>query len=183
MSFDEDGLVELLAKKGADEAVDALPSGIKKDKDATAETIENNVRKLITDEQPINPKYYDRMSELLDALIEKRRKEALDYKEYLEELQALAKKLVQPEEEGAYPDEITSPAQRALYDNLGEDAVLALELDGAIRDVHRDDWRGNLMKEREILKAIKRVLASAETNGSVAEAADILDLAKQQHEY
>jgi type I restriction enzyme R subunit len=44
-----------------------------------AETIENNMRKVIIDEQPINPKYYEKMSELLDALIEQRRKEALTY--------------------------------------------------------------------------------------------------------
>ena len=34
----------------------------------------------------MNPKYYDKMSELLDALIEERRQEALDYKDYLEKL-------------------------------------------------------------------------------------------------
>jgi hypothetical protein len=37
-------------------AVDALPGGIKKSQQSVAETIENNVRKLIVDEQPINPK-------------------------------------------------------------------------------------------------------------------------------
>ena len=64
--------------------MDALPEGIRSNKEAVAETIENNVRKLIIDEQPINPKYYERMSELLDALIEQRRQEALDYQKYLE---------------------------------------------------------------------------------------------------
>ena len=51
----------------------ALPEGIRKNQKRVAETIENNVRKLIIDEQPINPKYYEKMSELLDALIEQRR--------------------------------------------------------------------------------------------------------------
>ena len=50
-------------------AVNALPEGIRENQEAVAETIENNVRKLIIDEQPINPKYYEKMSELLDALI------------------------------------------------------------------------------------------------------------------
>ena len=44
----------------------------------------------------LNPKYYDKMSELLDALIAQRRKEALDYKKYLEQIIALAKKVVNP---------------------------------------------------------------------------------------
>ena len=52
------------------------PRAFRENKEAVAETIENNVRKLIIDEQPINPKYYEKMSELLDALIEQRRQEA-----------------------------------------------------------------------------------------------------------
>ena len=53
---------------------------------AAAETIENNVRKIIIDEQPLNPKYYEKMSELLDALIAQRKKEALDYQIYLQRI-------------------------------------------------------------------------------------------------
>ena len=48
-----------------------------------AETIENNVRKLIIDEMAVNPKYYEKMSELLDALIRQRKQQALSYKAYL----------------------------------------------------------------------------------------------------
>ena len=57
---------------GAD-AVDALPKGIRNNKEAASETIKNNVRKLIIEEQPINPKYYEKMSELLDALIQQQK--------------------------------------------------------------------------------------------------------------
>ena len=76
--------------------MDALPEGIRENKEAVAETIENNVRKLIIDEQPINPKYYEKMSELLDALIEQRKQEALDYQEYLAEIVELTKKAKNP---------------------------------------------------------------------------------------
>lgn len=61
------------------DALKALPEGIKKNKAAVAETIENNVRKLIIDESPINPKYYEKMSELLDALIAERKQKAVEY--------------------------------------------------------------------------------------------------------
>ena len=53
-AFDDMSLVQLIVERGAD-AVDALPKGIRENKEAVAETIENNVRKLIIDEQPINP--------------------------------------------------------------------------------------------------------------------------------
>ena len=72
------------------------PKGIRKNKEAVAETIENNVRKLIIDESPINPKYYEKMSELLDALIEQRRQEALDYQEYLAKIVELTKQAKKP---------------------------------------------------------------------------------------
>ena len=42
--------------------------------EAVAETITNNMRKLIIDERATNPKYFDKMSELLDAIIEERRR-------------------------------------------------------------------------------------------------------------
>ena len=41
-------------------AIDKLPEGIKEDPEAVAETITNNVRKVIIDERPLNPKYYDK---------------------------------------------------------------------------------------------------------------------------
>jgi len=58
---------------------------------AVAETIENNVRRLIIDESPINPKYYEKMSQVLDALIAQRKQEALDYATYLKELVSLTR--------------------------------------------------------------------------------------------
>ena len=64
-------------------AIDKLPEGIKEEPEAVAETITNNMRKVIIDERAMNPKYYDRMSELLDALIEEQRRGRVDYKEYL----------------------------------------------------------------------------------------------------
>ena len=98
-----------------------------------AETIENNVRRVIIDESPVNPKYYDSMSELLDALIQERKREATDYKAYLQRLVELAKKVGQPAAHTSYPSGISSTPQRALYDNLGQDAELAIKLDAAIR--------------------------------------------------
>ena len=41
--------------------------------EAVAEAIENNVRKLINNGSPVDPTNYDKMSRLLNALIEQRR--------------------------------------------------------------------------------------------------------------
>lgn len=53
--LDDMWLVHLIVERSID-AVELLPPGLRESEQAVAKTIENNVRKLIIDEQPINPK-------------------------------------------------------------------------------------------------------------------------------
>lgn len=175
-AFDDMSLVQLIVERGAD-AVEALPKGIRKNKEAVAETIENNVRKVITDERPINPKYYETMSELLDALIEQRKQKAIDYEKYLARIVELTKKIKNPATGAAYPASIDTPAKRALYDNLGKDEALAVAIDVEIRTTKKDDWRGNRVKEKEVRNAIRMHLSG------LAQIDLIFDLVRNQHEY
>ncbi len=196
-AFDEQGLVDLIVQQGP-EAFERLPESIRSDRDAMAETIENNLRKLIIDEQPVNPKYYERMSELLDALIEERRQQALEYEEYLQRLVELSEKVKNPAGASHYPPSINSPARRALYDNLKDrpelEAIasesemvadtqdlaehLARTIDEVVRKTKKADWRGNRFKEREVRNAIAEVI------GSHDELVDLLfEIMKNQDEY
>jgi len=198
-AFDDFNLIQLIVERGPD-AVDALPDRVKKNEEAVAETIENNVRKLIINESPIDPAYYDRMSKLLDALIEQRRKGVVDYKEYLAKIADLSKQVVQPH--GAnpgMPTSIKTGAQKALYNNLWQDVGLALQMDGAIRGSSQDGWKTNVMKTKLVRKAIRTVLEpameakaaegflgaqeSASGYELEAETTRILELAKHQHDY
>lgn len=154
-AFDDVSLIQLIVERGVD-AVNALPKGIRQSKEAVAETIENNVRKLIIDETPINPKYYEKMSELLDALIEQRKREALSYQEYLAQIVELTKKAQGTETAASYPAALNSKAKRALFDNLDGDEALALAIDEEIRLTKKDSWRGNRFKEKEVRNAIKK---------------------------
>lgn len=95
-AFDDFSLVELLVKDGQ-KALDKLPEGIKKSKDAMAEAIENNLRKVIIEDSPTNPIYYEKMSVLLDELIKLRNEEAERYEEYLKKIVELAIKIKKPE--------------------------------------------------------------------------------------
>ena len=183
--FDDLTLVELIVERGKDGLESALPNRIRKNPEAMAETIENNVRRIVIDEMAVNPKYFERMSKLLDALILQRKQESLDYKEYLDRIIALAKRIKRPETGSSYPPSINTAALRALFDNLesGPDSVVrepppppyggkpthtdareekALALDRAIRRVKRADWRGNVFKEREVRNAIRSVLTGDE---------------------
>jgi len=197
-AFDDLTLVQLIVERG-EEAVEALPRGLRDNQEAMAEAIENNVRRLIIDEMAVNPKYYDRMSELLDALIAQRRQEALDYRAYLERIVELARRVAEPENQAEYPTRINNAALRALYDNLdGVDALvvrerpdpykpggnedpreaLALSIDRAIRDVKKADWRGNRFKEREVRNAIQSVIG---VDGGLVDT--LFEIVKNQREY
>jgi type I restriction enzyme R subunit len=169
--------VQLLVTKG-EGAVDDLPDNVKKNKKMVAELIQNNVRKLIIDERPINPKYFDKMSELLDALVEKLRLEAIDYQEYLKEVAELARKIADPNLGGDYPPLINSAGKRALYDFLLEDEGLVIEVDKAIRDSAQDGWRANVHKIKKVRKAVKKVL-----QGTVFEVDGLIELVKVNGEY
>jgi len=197
-SFDDLTLVELIVERG-EAAVDTLPDGIRRNREEMAETIENNVRRLIIDEMAVNPKYYEKMSELLDALIEQRRQEALDYQAYLKKIVELSRQVSKPESQASYPVAINTGALRAFYDNLegaGASAVrespgpygdarptyfreeVALALDRAIRAVKKADWRGNRFKEREVRNAIEAELGSDEV---LVER--VFEIVKAQREY
>jgi type I restriction enzyme R subunit len=176
-AFDDLSLVELLVERGA-EAVQALPAAIRKNKQAAAETIENNVRRLILDESPINPKYYEKMSELLDALIAQRKQDALDYQKYLQKIVELARQVKNGPDAGTYPKSLDSAAKRALFDNLDKDEALALTVDRAVRGNLQDGWRGNKMKTRKVWLAIRDILA-----GQDERIDKVVELAKKQNEY
>jgi type I restriction enzyme R subunit len=177
-AFDDKSLVDLIVEKGPD-AINSLPDAVTKSEVAVAEIIENNVRKLITDEMPTNPKYYQRMSELLDELVKKRKRADLEYRKYLEEIIALSKKVKNPSESESYPNEINTRGKQALYDNLGKDQVKAESVHNAIISSRYDSWRGDTRKERAIKIAIQKVLPEI----SDQESKDLFEIIKNQNEY
>ena len=196
--FDDLSLIQLIVQRG-EAFVKDLPEGIRKNQEAVAETIENNVRKLIIDEQPINPKYYEKMSELLDALIAQRQQMALDYAEYLEKIIRLTKQVVNPGGGTDYPTALDTSGKRALYDNLDRDESLALAVHAAVLSNRQDSWRGNRIKTLKIKFGILGVLDARETDGNspagAAPAAEapsdavrrraeaILEIVRNQNEY
>ncbi len=179
-AFDDFSLVELLVKDGKG-ALDKLPENIKKNKEAMAETIENNLRKVIIEESPTNPIYYEKMSVLLDELIKLRNEEAEAYEKYLEEIVKLAVKIKKPETSNEYPSSINTQAKRALYDNLDCDEQCTIAMDSAVIYGKHDDWEGTLSKEKHLKnKVVKPVL---EEYNKVEKLDPIFEVIKQQREY
>ena len=91
--FDNMGLLELIVKTGIADAINSLLGGMKGNKDAVAETIENNVRSKIIKEHLNDPAYYEKMSALLDEIIADPKGKAIEYEEYLKRIAELAKQV------------------------------------------------------------------------------------------
>ncbi len=100
------------------------------------------------------------------------------YKDYLKKITDLLGKVLKPETNSSYPESLNSAAKRALYDNLGKDENLAIEVDKIVRATKKDGFRGNRFKEREIELAIRSVLSVTDYD-----AKQILELVKNQSEY
>ena len=158
--FGDAGLVQLIVQLG-EGALGKLPKGIRSDPNAVAETIANNVRRVIIDEYAMNPKYYDKMSELLDDLIKQRQQEALSYKEYLEQLITLTEQVGKRESDTPYPVWADTGAKRALVDFGWPNDDMAIEVDEMVMHNKQDRWIGNPMKERKLKRALRHVVGDS----------------------
>lgn len=155
--FDDIPLLDLITKTGIADAIGIRLGHLKGDKNAVAETIENNVRRKIIKEHLNNPAFYERMSDLLDEIIAARKAKAVEYEEYLKRIAELARQVQSGVTDGA-PASLDTKAKRALYDNLGHDERLALRIDETVRSVRPDGWRGVQTKECVIKAGLYGVL-------------------------
>ena len=180
-TFDQ-GLVNLIAEQGAG-AINQLPSGVKKDRKALAETIINNVRKTIVDEQAMNPKYYAQMSTLLDDLIEKRRREAIEYEEYLANLIEITKEIGKGAGgHGRYPDWATTQARQAFVDFAWPEGM-SVDVKGlfdVIQNKKDHGWAGHSKKRKALARTIY-LSSSGELEESAVE--ELLTLLERHHEF
>ncbi len=157
-AFDNLTLIEMIVKKGINYTITKIPKNISKNENTLAEVIENNVRRLITEERPTNPKYYERMSILLKELIAERKKKIIKYEQYLDKITELCKKATNQSRDIKYPVSIDSKGKQALYDNLNANDEIALAVDKAIIASKADSWRGTMIKEKTVYIAVKKTL-------------------------
>jgi type I restriction enzyme R subunit len=173
--FDNLSLLDLVVKSGLADAIASQLSGMK-DREAIAETIENNVRAKVVKEHLNDPAFYDRISTLLDEIIKARKAKALDYEAYLAQIGDLITNMVKGHNDST-PPALDTAGKRALYNNLGDNEGLALEVDAAVKANRPDGWRGVEPKERAIKAAMYAVLYD------VDEVERLFPIIKSQPEY
>jgi type I restriction enzyme R subunit len=184
--FEGVGLLDLIVKTGIADAIAAKLGELKNNRDAIAETIENNVRSKIVKEHLNDPAFYERMSALLDSIIKQRKEKAEEYEQYLQRIAQLVQQVEAGQADDA-PTELTTPGRRSLYNNLqpwmnaqigsgstegkawvyGVGAanpalLLTLRIDETVKAVRPDGWRGHPAKENTIKAALFALLQDAE---------------------
>jgi type I restriction enzyme R subunit len=155
--FDNIGLLDLIVKTGIANAIAEQLGGMKGNKDAIAETIENNVRSKIIKEHLSDPAFYEKMSALLDEIIAARKAKAIEYEDYLQKIAELAKKVGAGQADET-PAGLNTKGKRALWSNLGHNEALALEIDAVVRKDAPEGWRGVQPREQVIKAALYGVL-------------------------
>ena len=155
--FDNMGLLDLIVKTGIANAIATQLGGMKGNKNAIAETIENNVRSKIIKEHLSDPAFYEKMSALLDEIIAARRAKAIEYEEYLKRIAELAKQVGAGKADDT-PPQLDTPGKRALWNNLAQNEALALNIDATVRGVRPDGWRGVQAREQVIKAALYGIL-------------------------
>ena len=158
-AFGEIGLLDLIVKSGIADAINSFPKGIQSNQKAIAETIANNVRSKIMKDHLNDPAFYDRMSDLLGQILEDLRQKQIDYEEFLKQIAAVAKQ-VQAGTATATPPALNTPGKRALFNNLGSNAALALAIDTTVRLVKPNAFRGNQARENVIKAALLPILGN-----------------------
>lgn len=172
--FDDLTLLDFVAKQGET----LTGEGDSGHKEGAAEAIENNIRKKVIEKVTVNPRYYAKMSEILDKLIEERKQGVLDYAEMLEKYIKLAKDGDCPEDNDKYPESIRkSKALMAIYDNNGEDEELAIRIHKAVKKQALFGFRDNQVVIRRIKKALYEIL------GDDSEVERIYKIIEKQEEF
>jgi type I restriction enzyme R subunit len=167
-------LVELIVETGIHDAIARrINAKGKLSNRAVAETIINNVRKVIIRDQLTDPRFYEQMSVLLDDLIRQSREDAAAYGAFLRQAEALAKRLAEKQSDNGMPASLHGNREATvLYNNLPtipastfryptpEEALakFALRLDRTVRELAPAGWKGDPVRERQVLNALYPLL-------------------------
>ena len=190
----EMSLMELIVETGIHNAIARkLNEKGKLSKNAVAEGIINNIRKTIIRDQLTDPRFYLEMSKLLDDLIKQSRADTAAYEEFLRNAETLVKRLAAKQPEAGVPSVLHGKREATVvYSNLpailaagkmenpgdGERAELALEIDRTLREHAPAGWKGDEVREAQVLNALFPVL---DRNRAATQA--LFDLIKNQPGY
>ena len=173
-------LTELIVETGIHDAIARkLNEKGKLSHNAIAEGIINNVRKTIIRDQLTDPRFYAEMSKLLGDLIQQNRADANAYEAFLKKAEELVKRMAKKDTVTGVPIVLHGkPEAIVLYNNLPDilaggvsmlreespqelekRAALALQLEQAMREHAPAGWKGDDIREKQVLNALFPIMS------------------------
>lgn len=158
LKLEDISFLELIDLEG-EAAIDRLPTEIRNNQRSVAETLVANMRKMIITERPNNPAYFDKISELLNHLIQEQKDGKIQYREMIEKLIGKIKE-IRGKNKKEYPAAINTSGKQALYDNLEKNESLALAVHEAVVNFAKHGWRNSDVphKMKQVRYAVKKAL-------------------------
>ena len=172
--------LDLFDMEGA-QAIEALPKNIRQNERSVAEVLAANMRKMIISERPNNPAYFDRMSDLLNQLLQEQHDGKLQYKELIERLIEKLKE-ARSETRAKYPASLDTKGKRALYENLDCNEELAILVHETVKANARDGFR-NVSTGGLKMKAVRKAVRSVLPDVAEEKIDDIMQIVISQKEY
>ena len=178
---DKYSLVEMIIQTGIHDAIaKKLNDKGKLTRNSIAEGIINNVRQTIIRDQLTDPRFYKEMSKLLNDLIQQKREDAKQYEEFLKKAEELVQKMAKGQNTSSVPSKLQGKSEAIIiFNNLpdilsqaasplfaaepqveyGEKLIhLALEIDSVMREMAPAGWRGDDIREKQVLNALFPVM-------------------------
>lgn len=173
-------LLDLIVKTGMHDAIaQKFNERQRASKSSVASSIINNIRKVINKEQLSDPRFYDKMSVLLDDLIEMNKESTEAYAEFLKKAEELVRKMKDEDnDDSSVPHKlIGKPGAIMVFNNLPDIVPvftqdpawsidepdndynsnythLALEIDQAMKEYAPAGWRGDDARENVVKNAL-----------------------------
>lgn len=172
-------LSDLIIKTGIHDAIaQKLNQKGNLSKNSVAEGIINNLRKTIIREQLTDPRFYTEMSTLLDDLIKQKKEETVSYEEFLNQAEALVRRMGSGQSGSGIPTALHGNAEAtAVYRNLPDTLfkpdpptdslvqedkmvyvdprlVLTKKIDRVMREKAPANWKGDEIREGVVINAL-----------------------------
>jgi len=160
----------------------------------------NNVRKTIIRDQLTDPRFYEKISKLLDDLIVDWRKQTLTYQEFLQQMEELVRNMANGKGHIVVPDALEGNREaQIIFNNLpdilaqasptwevqdGDDGQksdlieITLKIDHAMREQAPANWKGDNARENQVLNALHPIMGKSR-EATLA----LFELIKQQEGY
>lgn len=167
-----------IIKVNADDSIEGVDHDAEEElggQKGVVETLFSSTRRVINRKRDSNPEEYKYFSERINRLIEEYHQETIEYKQFLQEVNAIIKDLKANQN---VDSRINTSLKKALYDNLGKSVEFTLAVYKVIEESAQIGFREHPNRRKKLKKAIAKALEETKYN-----AEDVLNIVIHNKEF